>query len=54
MPWCRELWPMPRLEMNPVDAERIDATQGDWVWIETNQHKIRKWWICTTASSPAW
>ena len=42
LPWCRELWPVPRLEMNPVDAERIGVTQGDWVWIETDQHKIRE------------
>ncbi|MDR1712897.1 MAG: molybdopterin-dependent oxidoreductase [Coriobacteriales bacterium] len=36
LPWCRELWPVPRLEMNPVDAERIGVKQGDWVWIETD------------------
>ncbi len=36
LPWCRELWPVPRLEMNPVDAERLGLEQGDWVWIETN------------------
>lgn len=40
--WCRELWPVPRLEMNPVDAERLGLKQGDWVWIETDQHKIRE------------
>lgn len=42
LPWCRELWPVPRLEMNPVDAERLGLQQGDWVWIETDQHKIRE------------
>ena len=42
LPWCRELWPVPRLEMNPVDAERLGLDQGDWVWIETDQHKIRE------------
>ncbi|MCI8366218.1 MAG: molybdopterin-dependent oxidoreductase [Eggerthellaceae bacterium] len=42
LPWCRELWPVPRLEMNPADAERIGVTQGDWVWIETDKHKIRE------------
>ena len=42
LPWCRELWPVPRLEMNPVDAERLGLEQGDWVWIETDQHKIRE------------
>lgn len=34
LPWCRELWPVPRLEMNPVDAERLGLEQGDWVWID--------------------
>ena len=42
LPWCRELWPVPRLEMNPTDAERLGLEQGDWVWIETDQHKIRQ------------
>jgi anaerobic selenocysteine-containing dehydrogenase len=42
LPWCRELWPVPRLEMNPVDAERLGLKQGDWAWIETDQHKIRQ------------
>ena len=42
LPWCRELWPVPRLEMNPADAERIGVSQGDWVWIETDKHKIRE------------
>ena len=28
LPWCRELWPVPRLEMNPVDAERLGLEQG--------------------------
>ena len=35
LPWCREVWPSPRIEMNPKDAERLGLKQGDWVWIET-------------------
>lgn len=52
LPWCRELWPVPRLEINPKDAERIGVEQGDWVWIEASYpatkyteaftHKIRE------------
>lgn len=42
LPWCRELWPVPRLEMNPVDAARLHLEQGDWVWIETDWGKIRE------------
>lgn len=42
LPWCRELWPVPRIEMNPADADKIGVTQGDWVWIETEWGKIRE------------
>ncbi len=42
LPWCRELWPVPRLEMNPNDAERLGLEQGDWVWIESKWGKARE------------
>ena len=42
LPWCRELWPVPRIEMNPADAEEIGVEEGDWVWIETERAKIRQ------------
>jgi anaerobic selenocysteine-containing dehydrogenase len=42
LPWCREQWPVPRLELNPKDAGRVGLEQGDGVWIETDQHKIRE------------
>ena len=42
LPWCRELWPVPRIEMNPADAEKIGVDAGDWVWIETEWGKIRE------------
>jgi anaerobic selenocysteine-containing dehydrogenase len=42
LPWCRENWPVPRVEINPVDAEELGIKQGDWVWIETERHKIRQ------------
>ena len=38
LPWCRELWPVPRLELNPVDAEALGLKQGDWAWIEVEPH----------------
>ena len=31
LPWCRELWPAPRVEINPADAEELGIEQGDWV-----------------------
>ena len=42
LPWCRELWPVPRVEINPADAERLGVKQGDWVWIESPRGKIRQ------------
>ncbi len=42
LPWCRELWPVPRLELNPEDAEELGLQQGDWAWIETQWGKVRE------------
>ena len=42
LPWCRELWPAPRLEMNPEDAAELGLEQGDWAWIETQWGKVRQ------------
>ena len=42
LPWCRELWPAPRLEVNPEDAAELGLKQGDWAWIETEWGKVRQ------------
>jgi anaerobic selenocysteine-containing dehydrogenase len=42
LPWCREVWPVPRLEVNPKDAADLGLEQGDWAWIETPFGKIRQ------------
>lgn len=42
LPWCREQWTCPRVEINPKDAERLGIEQGDWVWIETDHGKVRE------------
>lgn len=42
LPWCREQWPVPRMEINPVDAEKYGLEHGDWVWIENENGKIRQ------------
>lgn len=42
LPWCRELWPVPRVEINPEMAEEIGVKQGDWVWIESPWGRIRE------------
>lgn len=42
LPWCRELWPTPRVEINPEDAKELGIEQGDWVWIESQRARIRQ------------
>ena len=42
LPWCREQWPVPRVEINPEDAAELGIQQGDWVWIENDNGKIRQ------------
>ena len=42
LPWCRQMWPVPLVEINPADAAELGIEQGDWVWIETERHKIRQ------------
>jgi anaerobic selenocysteine-containing dehydrogenase len=42
LPWCRELWPVPKIEINPADAEALGVEKGDWVWIESDSGKIRQ------------
>ncbi|MCR5582882.1 MAG: molybdopterin-dependent oxidoreductase [Eggerthellaceae bacterium] len=42
LPWCRELWPVPRLEMHPDDAKELGLEQGDWAWVETEWGKVRQ------------
>ena len=42
LPWCRELWPSPRFEMNPNDAARLGIEQGDWIWVRTPWGAIRE------------
>ena len=42
LPWCRELWPVPRMEINPVTAAELGLEQGDWAWIESPWGKVRE------------
>lgn len=42
LPWCREQWPAPRMEINPADAAELGIEQGDWCWIENENGKIRQ------------
>lgn len=42
LPWCREQWVVPRVEVNPEDAAKWGVNQGEWVWIESPFGKIRQ------------
>lgn len=42
LPWCRESWPTPRVEINPDDAAKLGIEQGDWCWIESPYGSIRQ------------
>ena len=42
LPWCRELWPVPRMEINPETAAELGIEQGDWCWIESPWGKVRQ------------
>ncbi len=42
LPWCRELWPSPRVEINPADAARMGIEQGDWVWVRSPWGAVRE------------
>ena len=33
---------MPRVEINPADAKKLGVEQGDWVWIESKDGKVRE------------
>ncbi len=54
LPWCRELWPVPRLEMNPADAARTRSGAGR-VGLDREPRGARcaSASISTTASRPA-
>ena len=41
VPWLRELYPEPTVEIHPDTAEKLGIHKGDWVWIETSQKKGR-------------
>lgn len=42
LPWCREQWPVPLVEINPATAAKYGIKHGDWVWIENERGKIRQ------------
>jgi anaerobic selenocysteine-containing dehydrogenase len=41
VPWLREIFPVPLLDINPETADKLGIKAGDWVWIETLRGRIR-------------
>lgn len=41
IPWLREMYPVPLLEINPDTAKTVGLNEGDWAWIESPRGKIR-------------
>jgi len=41
IPWLRELFPEPTIEIHPDTAEKLGIRDRDWVWIETSQKEGR-------------
>lgn len=42
IPWCREIMPFPRVDINPETAKELGVHGGDWVWIETPRGKVKQ------------
>ncbi len=41
IPYLREIYPVPELWINPVDAEAYGIQDGTWAWIESRRGKTR-------------
>ncbi len=41
IPWLREMYPAPEMWINPLDAEKYDVEDGDWVWMESRRGRTR-------------
>jgi len=42
LPWIREIWKEPFVEMNSETAKGLGINDGDWVWIETLRGRCKQ------------
>lgn len=42
IPWLREIYPEPLIEIHPDTAAKYGIKEGDWVWIETKRGKVKQ------------
>ena len=52
VPYLREIYPVPELWVNPVDAKKYGLATGDWAWIESKRGKTRGKVLVTEGVSP--
>lgn len=41
VPFIRELYPVPEMWINPIDAEKYGIVDGEWAWLESRRGKTR-------------
>ena len=49
LPYLREIWPEPKVELNPDTAQELGIAAGDWVYVETKKGKTKLKAILTPA-----
>jgi anaerobic selenocysteine-containing dehydrogenase len=42
IPWLRECYPEPLVDIHPDTAEKYGIQAGDWVWIETKRGRVKQ------------
>ena len=42
IPWLRELYPEPLMDIHPDTAAKYGIKEGDWVWIETRRGRVKQ------------
>ena len=41
VPWLREIYPVPEIWVNPLDAAKYSLTDGGWAWVESKRGRTR-------------
>jgi anaerobic selenocysteine-containing dehydrogenase len=52
VPWLRETFPEPLVEINPRTAQTLGIQNGDWVYIESSKGKIKQKAVVTEIVHP--
>lgn len=52
IPYLREIYPVPELWVNPIDAQKYGVETDDWAWIESRRGKTRGHVLVTEGIRP--